>query len=142
MLTLGVVDMARVFSTYISLTNGVSSGAIYAGQGGFLKWCATGGSVSCPAGTATTQKNADPDNIAYQIQVEGTGLTLSAITMSTPLCTVTGTTTTTTCTSTAPNAYSHVRIVAAYDVALLTPLMTTLMGGPVHLTASTTAVIQ
>jgi Flp pilus assembly protein TadG len=142
LLTLGVVDMARVFTTYIALTNGVSSSAIYAGQGGFLKWCATGGAVPCPAGTAAAQKITDPDNIAYQIHVEAGGLTESAIALSSPSCTITGTTTTENCTSTAPSAYSDVKIVAAYNVSLITPLMSTLMGGPIHLTASTTAVIQ
>jgi Flp pilus assembly protein TadG len=142
LLTLGVVDMARVFTSYIALTNGVSSGAIYAGQGGFLKWCATGGSVPCPTGTPATQKIADPDNIAYQINVEASGLTKSAIVMAAPSCTKTGTTITESCTTTSAGAYSQVRISATYDVTLITPLMTTLMGGPVHMTASTTAVIQ
>ena len=40
LLTLGVVDMARVFTSYIALTNGVANAAIYAGQGtNYLKWC-------------------------------------------------------------------------------------------------------
>ena len=142
LLTLGVVDMARVFTSYIALTNGVSSGAIYAGQGGFLKWCATGANIPCPAGTPGTQKIADPDNIAYQIDVEATGLTKSAIVMAAPSCTLTGTSTTQACTSTAAGFYSQVMVSATYDVTLITPLMTTLMGGPVHMTASTTAVIQ
>jgi len=142
MLTLGVIDMARVFTSYISLTNGVSSAAIYAGQGGYLKWCATGGTVPCPAGAPATAKIANPDNIAYQVQVESEGMNKPAVVLASPVCTRTGTATTENCTSTGAGAYDHVTIAATYDVTLLTPLMNTLMGGPVRLSAATTAVIQ
>src|SRR5215213_5210089 len=142
MLTLGVIDMARVFTSYIALTNGVSSAAIYAGQGGYLKWCATGGTILCPAGAPATVKIGNPDNIAYQIQVESEGMNKPAILLASPVCTFTGTTTTATCTSTGSSVYDHVSVAATYDVTLLTPLMSTLMGGPVHLSATTTAVIQ
>ena len=142
MLTLGVVDMARVFTSYISLTNGVSSGAIYAAQGGYLKWCATGGIIACPAGAPATVKIANPDNIAYQIQVDSVGMNQAGIAFASPTCNLTGTATTQTCTATGAGVYDRVTVTATYDMTLLTPLMTVLMGGPVHLTAATTAVIQ
>ena len=81
LLTLGVVDMARLFTSYISLTNGVSSAAIYAGSGSYLAWCASGAAIPCPAGTAAANKVADPANIAYQIQIDSTGLNPAQIVM-------------------------------------------------------------
>jgi len=141
MLTLGVVDMARVFTSYISLTNGVSSGALYAGSGSFLKWCANGGAIPCPGGTLVANTSADPTNIAYQIQIESTGLTPAGIVMSAPSCTQVSDSTNVPCTSTAIGAYSAVKIVASYDFTLLTPLMSTLMGGPIHMTVATTAAV-
>ena len=145
-LTLGVVDMARVFTSYISLTNGVSNAAIYAGQGGFLRWCAPGGlatNIPCPAGTLpANSSNNNPDNIAYQLQTESTGLALSGITMSPPSCTLVLGGTLENCTSTAANAYNQVKVSATYNLSLLTPLMNSLLGGPIHLTASTTAAVQ
>jgi Flp pilus assembly protein TadG len=145
LLTLGVVDMARVFTSYIALTNGVSNASIYASQGNHLKWCtgtATAADVPCPAGTVATQQAQNPGNIAYQIRVEAVGLDIGTIVMSAPLCTLTSDGTTANCTSTTPNAYSSVRITASYQMTLLTPLMTTLMGGPVQMTAATTAAVQ
>ena len=82
LMTVGVVDMARIFTSYIALTNGVASAALYAAQGSnYLNWCASGGAVACPAGTPAVRQIADPANIAYQIKVEATGLKVSSITM-------------------------------------------------------------
>lgn len=129
--TLGVVDMARVFTAYIALTNGVSNAAIYAGQGtGYLKWCASGSSIGGAGCSANL--NPNPDNIAYQLQVEATGLTLSNISLDSPLCD----------TGACSAASATITISATYQMSLLTPLMTTLMGGPVNMTAATTAAIQ
>jgi len=141
LITLGVVDMARVFTAYIALTNGVSNAAIYAGQGGYLnKWCSPSpqavGDLPCPAPGHTS---TNPDNIAYQIKVEATGLNSQAIVMQAPVCTLIASGTVVDCTSIDPK---NVRIVASYNIDLITPLMTTLMGGPVHMTAATTAAIQ
>jgi hypothetical protein len=142
--TLGVVDMARVFTAYIALTNGVSNAAIYAGQGSnYLKWC-TGtpsGDVPCPTGVAAGQQQANPDNAAYQIRIEASGLNVPTITLSPPQCTRIIGSTVENCTATGTGIYSNVRIGATYSMTLLTPLMTNLMGGPIRMSAATTASI-
>jgi hypothetical protein len=142
LMTLGVVDMARLFTSYIALTNGVSNAAIYAGQGGFLKWCASGSPITGAGCTTVAQQVGNPDNIAYQLQVESTGLTLSGISLDAPLCTVAATAATENCTSITANRYSQVKIGAHYDVTLFTPLVGAFLGGPIHLSAATTAVVQ
>ena len=135
LITLGVVDMARVFTSYIALTNGVSNAAIYAGQGtNYLKWCASGSSIAGAGCTTSTRYSSNPDNIAYQIQVEATGLTLSSITLASPQCDGAA------CSAT--SGYTNVKISATYHMSLLTPLVSTLIGGDVYMTAATTAAIQ
>jgi hypothetical protein len=145
LLTVGVVDMARLFTAYISLTNGVSNAALFAGQGGYGKWCSSEATdVPCPTdippGPGNIASNA-AGNIAYQIQVEATGLSSTAITMLAPQCTLTlSPFTTGPCDIAPPKTYSQVKIVASYDVSLFTPLMNVLLGGGVHMTAATTSV--
>ena len=147
LLTVGVVDMARVFTSYIALTNGVSEAAIYAAQGtNYLSWCASGGSVPCPtaaptSGTLAQRQVADPANIAYQINIEATGLTKSGIIMSKPQCTPTVGGAAVDCTSSTTGIYSNVKIVATYQMTMLTPLISNIMGGPITMTAATTAAI-
>ena len=142
LLTLGVVDLARVFTANIALTNGVSNAAIYAAQGAYLKWC-TGSllvtDVACPPGPPVPPAHGpNPDNIAYQIQREASGMTLAAIVLETPQCTpVAGPPED--CLNTTPGVYTKVKIVATYDMTLVTPLMSALIG-TVHMTAATTAV--
>jgi Flp pilus assembly protein TadG len=132
--TLGVVDMARVFTSYISLTNGVANAALYASQGtNYLKWCAAGSSIAGAACTTSARNSANPDNIAYQLQVETTGLTLSSVTLSSPLCDGVA--------CSALTGYTNVQIVGTYQMSLLIPLMQNLMGGPITMTAATTAAI-
>ncbi len=139
LLTLGVVDMARVFTSYVSLTNGVSNAAIYAAQGGYNKWC-SGESYDVPCPPGATVWAGNPDSIAYQVQVEASGMTLSGINLAVPQCTpVSGPVEP--CTSTTPGAYLNVKIAASYDVSLLTPLLGAILGGSVHMSASTTAVM-
>ena len=139
LLTLGVIDFARVFAAYVSLTNGVSNAAIFAGQGAFGAWCSGDvDDIPCPPNPPLPIPN--PNNIAYQIQVESAGLKVIDIQMAAPQCTPIGGPPDVDC---APGGtYSQVRIAASYDVALLTPFMTVLMGGPVQIAAATTAVIQ
>jgi len=132
MLTLGVVDGARVFSAYIAITNAAREGALYASQGtNYTKWCSTTSLVACPANSSGYQA-ADPDNIAYRVQQETNGLTRSNITLSAPTCD------TTPCSSSS----TKVTVTVQYSMALFVPLVSTLMGSPVRMTASTTAVIQ
>jgi Flp pilus assembly protein TadG len=131
-LTLGVVDGARVFSAYIAITNGAREGALFAAQStNYNKWCSTTSTVACPA-SSTGYQAADPDNIAYRIQQETSGLTQGNITLSAPTCD------TTPCSSSS----TKVTVTVQYSMSLLVPLVSTLMGSPVRMTAATTAVIQ
>ena len=70
--------------------------------------------------------------------MESTGLNLPGITMTTPQCTAGGSPVA----CSAGTVYSKVQIGATYDVTLLTPLVSIIMGGPVHMSAATTAAIQ
>lgn len=139
LLTLGVVDMARLFTSYISLTNGVSSAAIYAGSGSYLAWCASGAAIPCPAGTLAVNMAPDPGNVAYQILIDSTGLTPASIAMSRPKCTPSSGPDVD-CTSTNAGAYSKVTIVASYAFTFLTPIVSNVTG-PITMTASTSAAV-
>lgn len=148
LMTVGVVDVARVFTSYISLTNGVSNAALYAGSGGFNNWCAsdilldktTSGSIGNACAAANSLRFvASPANVAYQIQTEATGLNLPTVVVSKPQC-LSGATWGD-CSITTPGTYTQVRITADYNMTLLTPLVGAIMGSPIHLTAATTAAI-
>lgn len=133
MLTLGVVDGARVFSAYIAITNGAREGALFAAQGtNYMKWCSSTSTVACPSSYTPSNQSADPDNIAYRIQQETSGLTQADITLSAPTCD------TTPCGSSS----TKVTVTVQYQMSLLVPLVSALMGSPVRMTAATTAVIQ
>jgi hypothetical protein len=130
LLTVGVVDLARVFSADIALNSGVRGAAMWAADGTQnTKWCAIppADAIRCPSGSAGHQY-ADPDNIAYQIKVAATGLDASKITMQTPVC------------DPDPCASGgNVKIIASYPMPLLTPVLSNILGGTVTMTASTTA---
>jgi hypothetical protein len=140
LLTLGIVDMARLFTAYISLTNGVSSAALYAAQdGGYGKWCSDGSLIHCPDGQPLP-RIANPNNIAYQIQVETSGLDPAKIDMLAPACTLTVGGTTGSCQRLPIGTYTKVKIVASYNVTMLTPLLSFFVAPTgVRLTAATTA---
>ncbi len=133
MLTLGVVDGARVFSAYIAITNGAREGALYAASGtNYTKWCSTTSTVACPATATASNKSTDPDNIAFRIQQESTGLTQGSMLLSAPVCD------TTPCSG----ASTTVTVTVRYSMSLFVPFVSALMGSPVQMTATTTAVIQ
>ena len=150
LLTVGIVDATRMFNAYISLTNGVTEGAIYAAQGtNNAKWCTSiagkaatpAVSVPCPAGTTVTNQSNDADNIAYRIDGEATGLDPALIAMSVPVCRADGNPgTVVDCTDT--NAAKKVTITATY---VFTPILQmpiiSLWANGVTLSASTTATI-
>jgi hypothetical protein len=162
-LTLGIVDGARVFSSWIALNSGVSEASLYASTSVKVShWCmdpasAPAGSVACPAGTIARQADevcglpaGDPtgnycdiplsDNIAYRIKVEAAGLDTSRLIMATPICLNTVGGTLPSCEDpTAPPAY--ITIGASYDMDLLTPLVSNFLGHPVHMSAAATAPI-
>jgi Flp pilus assembly protein TadG len=133
MLTLGVVDGARVFSAYISITNAAREGALYAAQGSnYAKWCSTTSTVACPGTASSANQSTDPDNIAFRIQQETSGLTQANVILSAPTCD------TTPCSSSS----TKVTVTVQYSMTLFVPLVSAIMGSPVRMTASTTAVIQ
>jgi hypothetical protein len=142
LVTLGVVDAARLFTANIALTNGVREAAIYVADGSnFTKWCHNPNgsgkapsppvSVPCPAGATSSNYSPDPDNIAYRIAAEATGIDASRIVLSPPACNPSpcGATSTT------------VTITAQYDFRFLTPIIGAVLGNQVRITASTTASI-
>ena len=138
LLTLGVVDGARIFTSYISITNAAREGALYAANGtNYLNWCSATTTVVCPAGsTASNQKN-NPDNIAYRVQQESTGLTQASIILDPPAC-ANSAGSTIPCGASA----SRVTIKVKYSMPLLVPVIGALLGSPVQMTATTSAVIQ
>jgi uncharacterized protein (UPF0333 family) len=146
LLTVGVIDMARIFTAYVALTNGVANAALYAAQNGATKWCAITPDVTdvaCPLPvTPPDQQALNPNNIGYQLRLEATGLNMADLVLSTPQCLLTGTATTEDCTQTGTTIYSQVQISATYRVSLFTPLVSVIVGQFVNMSASTTAAVQ
>ena len=140
-LTLGMVDFARVFSAYISLTNAVREGALYGSLISYTQWCATGGAVPCPAGTSAANKDTDPNNIAYRISTDAVSMTAAEIVMAVPQCTTSTTASfaTSSACSIASANYQYVKVSASYAVPLLTPVLSSFFGGAVDISASTVA---
>jgi len=142
-LTLGVVDTARVFSSWVSLTNGVREGALFASTDPkYTYWCmkpgtASTGFVPCPSTAGTGNYSPDPDNIAYRIEVEATGLDASNIVVSAPACT-TSAGVVAACTS--PTA-EQVTVTASYRMSMLTPVIGAILGNSIQMTSSATAPI-
>ena len=138
MMTLGVVDGARIFSAYISITNAAREGALYAASGtNYTKWCSTTTTVACPATFTSANQSANPDNIAYRVQQESQGLTAANVKLFVPTC-ADASGTTVTC---GPSAV-RVTVKVEYTMTLFVPVVSTLMGSPVKMDATTSAMIQ
>jgi Flp pilus assembly protein TadG len=138
LLTLGVVDGARIFSAYIAITNAAREGALYAASGtNYTKWCSTTTTVSCPTGYGAGNQSADPDNIAYRVQQESQGLTAASVKLDPPTC-ADAAGTSVTCGGTAVRVTIKVR----YEMSLLVPFIGALFGNPVKMDATTSAMIQ
>lgn len=138
LMTLGVVDGARIFSAYISITNAAREGALYAANGtNYGKWCSTTATVVCPTGFTVANQSADPDNIAFRVQQETQGLTQVNVTVDPPTC-ADGAGVTVTCGSTATRVTVKVR----YQMTLFVPVVSVILGDPVLMDATTTAMIQ
>ena len=133
LMTVGIIDVARLFAADISLTNGVREAALFAGSGAYDKWCSGSETdVTCPSGSTDMNLSANPDSIGYHIQGESTGLTLSQITIVPPTCD----------NGTCNSSSTTVTITATYPFTPLTPAIGAIMGSPITLRASTTAQIQ
>lgn len=131
LLTIGVVDLARIFSSYIALVDGVREASLYAALGtNNTKWCTVQpdtDAVACPPGSdPLVNESADPNNIAYQIN--SAGLDVAGIDMWAPVCT-----------PDPCDATSVVRITATYEMDLLTPILGDILGQNVVVKAETTA---
>lgn len=128
-LTLGIIDMTRMYISYVSLENGVREAAVFASQGSsYNQWCATGGNIPCPA-PSTNHTFPNPSNIAYRIEATATGMTPAQIVLSAPVCD------NGTC-----NASSlTVKVTAKYTFRLLTPILSNVFGTGIPMTVSTTA---
>ena len=140
LMTLAVVDMARMFTAYISLTNGVREAAIFAGANGYDDWCSSAAgydSVPCPGGGHTDLGDNPWDSIAYRIQAEANGMDATQINLASPSCAATF----------SAGAFfgscdvnsQMVKIQATYDLPVLTPVLSAVVGGSLHLEATTVA---
>jgi Flp pilus assembly protein TadG len=137
-LTLGVVDGARIFTAYIAVTNASREGALYASQGSnYSYWCSTTTTVACPTGWVAANQHTDPDNIAFRVQQEVQALTQANVILSAPTC-VNSAGTSVSCGASA----AKVTIKVDYSMTLFVPFVSALMGSPVRMSASTTAVLQ
>ena len=137
MLTLGVVDGARIFSAYISLTNASREGALYASADtNYLNWCTgTSPRVACPTGATASNQTTDPDNIAARVADEMAGVAgvnFANVTLSPPTCD------TTPCSASS----TKISVTVTYSMTLFMPLVGALLGSPVRMTSTTWATIQ
>jgi hypothetical protein len=144
LLTVAVVDMTRVFTAYIALTNGIRESVIYSVSPKYTSglssgtwpadhWCSDQPSplIPCPPG-ATGHKFPDPDNIAARMEGETRGMDQSAITLSAPVCK-------TAASAVVPCADANAQTVtvgASYRMPILTPVLSTIIGGPLKMSSS------
>ena len=144
LLTIGVLDAARVFSAQVAISNSVREAAVFASRGtSYLHWCRNPSDaadslvpqvVGCPAGTTPLNYAPDPGNIAYRIAAETDGLDRSRITLAAPRCgSGSGTPTIICVTGVSPK---YVLIQVSYQVDLLTPMIAQLWGEPLTISAS------
>jgi Flp pilus assembly protein TadG len=133
-MTVGVVDLARAFTGYVALTNGIREGVIYAismnSDGTTLNadhWCSSAASpaIACPAG-AGSHKYADPDNIGARIAAETEGIDRSLIALRAPTCNP----------SPCNSSSTTVTIAASFDMPVLTPVLSSILGSSVRISAS------
>jgi hypothetical protein len=147
MMTLVVVDGARVYMAQIALTNGVREAALFAVKGNYNAWCrdpsdasqADPGmpvSVPCPAGSGATHYSADPGNLAYRLAAEGSGMNVASVVLAQPLCGLGPGAPASSCGAVANPIF--VTIKATYAFTPLTPMLAQIWGNSIVLSASTT----
>jgi hypothetical protein len=97
--------------------------------------------IACPAGAGATNYSADPNNLAYRVAMDASGLDFSRITLFAPTCGTGSATPTTSCP--AVTSPTLVKVHATYRFALLTPILSQIWGSNITLDATSTArVIQ
>ena len=141
LLTIVVIDAARVFMAQVSLVNGVREATMFATNGRYGEWCrdpAEGGdpTVACPGGADVDNYDSDPNNLAYRLAGEMQGLDLSRVTLLAPLCGPGPGAPTQSCTDVVAPVY--VSINATYTFDPITPLLSQLWGSSIVLQASAT----
>jgi hypothetical protein len=148
LMTLGVLDGARLYMAQISLTNGVREAALYASRGNYNSWCRDPSDasqhdssmpvpVACPTGAGANNYSGDPDNVAYRVGMQASGLDLSRITLLAPTCGTAIVTPTASCAAIV--SPTMVRIQARYTFDVLTPVLSQIWGSSINLEASSTA---
>lgn len=147
LLTVGVLDAARIFTAWIALTNGVREGALYATTGNnATHWCADGGAIACPFGVDPTYTQAkcdvtaasgpigikcpNNDNIAALVGLETTGLDQIRIDLRAPTCGGGS------CDSAAATT---VTVSASYQMNMIFPVIGQIFGSPLTMSAQATA---
>lgn len=148
LLTLVVVDGARVYTAQIALTNGVREAAMFAFKGNYNAWCRDPAdpdaadpsmpvTVPCPTGTTSANFSADPGNLAYRIAADASGIERDKVVLNKPLCGMGPGVPTSLC-SAVPNP-KYVTVSATYRFTPLTPLLSQIWGNSIVLTATSTA---
>jgi Flp pilus assembly protein TadG len=113
LLTLGVVDAARVFTSWISLTNGVREAALYASE------------------ESDPPRYADTTTINNRVAEEASDLDPANITIDAPTCD----------NGTCDASSDTVTIRASYQMSLIFPLVQDVLGDPLTLSVEATAPI-
>ena len=151
MLTLAVVDGARVYMAQIALTNGVREATMFAVRGNYNAWCRDPNdpdqaddtmpvSVPCPAGASATHYSGDPSNLAFRIAIESAGMDLTNIVLAPPLCGLGPGLPTSSCSAVATPKY--VTVSATYKFGFVTPLLNQVWGSSLTLSAASTGRLQ
>jgi hypothetical protein len=151
MLTLAVVDGARVYMAQIALTNGVREATLFATRGNYNAWCRNPSDASqadstmpvtvpCPTGTGATHYSGDPASLAFRIAIESSGMDRSRVVLAQPKCGLGPGAPTSSCSAVTNPKY--VLISATYRFDFLTPLLNQIWGQNVTLSASSTGRIQ
>jgi Flp pilus assembly protein TadG len=117
------VDFGRLFYSYIGINNAAREGATYAAQ--------YGASQTSTPDCANASACADPDNIVFHARQEMGGDTTLTVTSICP----------STCKSSSTTATNLVRVTSSQQFTFITPLISGLMGGPLNISASVSAII-
>ena len=150
-MTLAIVDAARMYMAHIALTNGVREAALYATRGNYNAWCRNPSdssqadstmpvTVPCPAGVSATNYVADPLNLAFRIAIETDGMDRTRVVMAQPQCGLGPGAPSSSCTSVTTPKY--VSVSATYQFDFLTPLLNHVWGGSLVLSATSVGRVQ
>jgi len=146
-MTLAVVDGARVYMAQIALTNGVREAALFAVKGNYNAWCRNPSdpsqadssmpvSVPCPSGTTAAHYGADPGNLAFRIAADASGMNPAQIVLAQPLCGLGPGAPTLSCSAVTNPVYVTVK--ATYTFHPITPILSQIWGSSLVLSATST----